>query len=616
MDEPGAARPRRGFTDDAGQPGSYRDTRPRRMITDDSAGARVAPRRTRETVWRAAAPQPPSLADDLFRPDPAADEPTVRRDRPPAHAAPPAATPDPTKRDRRQRFRFTVLFTFLSALVPGLGLLGSRSRSVRAAGATVSLGFVGLVAATVALFASRVHVDEGESFLHAAASAVVGLAAGRGVLHVTTVLLIALGVLWVALIAGTHLATRPRGLGNRRRFLGALLVAVLSAGVAGPVAVGANYSQVLASSLGTTFGNDSKVVSDSKPTIEGPNPFGGMERLNILLIGSDLDSNRKDRYEKQGYGLRTDSVILASIDTTTGQAVLVQIPRNLQHTPFPEGSPMAEEFPDGFRGEGDEADWYFNAIWRRTLDDYADLYAGQTYPGAEALKDGVEGITGLPVHYFLMLNIDGLRNLIDAMGGVTVNVNERLPMGGSSENRDATFGWIEVGPDQHLDGLHALWYARSRWSSDDYSRMERQSCLIKAVTDQANPGTLLTRFEAIAGASSDMVTTDIPQEALESLTDLALKTQQLPMQRLVFAQGRNGYSFSDPDFEAMRARVDEMINPPSPAPTPSATTSAASTPSASPSDPDEGDDGGEDQPGTPKEGAQDVGDACAFNPKE
>ena len=59
--------------------------------------------------------------------------------------------------------------------------------------------------------------------------------------------------------------------------------------------------------------------------------------------------------------------MVASIDTTTGDTTLIQIPRNLEHTPFPEGSKLAHLFPRGFRGAGDEAEWYVNALWEKTV---------------------------------------------------------------------------------------------------------------------------------------------------------------------------------------------------------------------------------------------------------
>lgn len=576
-------RPRRAASSDGATSDIYRSTSPRRLYIDDDA---PPPPPRVETLWRADTPRPNTPATE-------------------AVALPAAAAPGSASRTRRRpRFTASVFYTFLSTLVPGLGLVGSRQRAVRATGITVAVGFLALIGGFGFFFWNRVNPAPGQGWLEAAASTTVGLISQRATLHVITVLMIAIGLLWVALIATTHVATRPRRLGVGKRLIGSFLVAALSLGIAAPVAVGARYSQVLASTLGKTFAPQGEVVSDSQPEIEGPNPFESIPRLNILLLGADMDERRIEEGDRLGYGLRTDTIMLASIDTTTGETGLIQIPRNVQYTPFPSGSEMGLLFPDGYRGEGSSDEWFINTMWEKVEADYPRLFRGQTYPGAEGLKQGVEGITGLEVHYFVMLNIDGLRELVDAMGGVTVNINEDLPIGGNSDNRRAD-SWLEQGPDQHLDGYHALWYARSRWSTSDYSRMARQSCLINAIVDQASPTTLLTRFEAIAGASSQMIQTDIPQEALQPLVDLALKVQDQPMKRLVFAQGKNGYLYSDPDFDAMRDAVDDMLNPP-PAPSPS----VIETPSATPSD-DAEDDG---PPPTLVDGTQDVTDACAYNP--
>ena len=102
------------------------------------------------------------------------------------------------------------------------------------------------------------------------------------------------------------------------------------------------------------------------------------------------------------------------------------------------------------------------------------------------------------MHYFALVNIDGLQQLIDAMGGVKLNVNRKLPIGGDHQTGARPHGWLKPGPDQLLDGYNAMWYARSRFDSDDYARMARQSCLVNAVIKQANPTTLLTSYEGIA----------------------------------------------------------------------------------------------------------------------
>src|SRR5690606_36791035 len=108
------------------------------------------------------------------------------------------------------------------------------------------------------------------------------------------------------------------------------------------------------------------------------------------------------------------------------------------------------------------------------------------------------GALGLRIDYYVLVNLKAFEQLIDAFGGITVNVNYPVPKGGSEEEGRKPGGWIQPGPNQRLDGFDALWFARGRWGLDDYQRMLRQRCVIKAIIDQADPIKVLTRFEAIA----------------------------------------------------------------------------------------------------------------------
>ena len=571
------------------------------MSTDEPARPRRATDGTRSEPHHDG--EPLHASDELQD-----DTPTTIRPR--REMADDAPSSEQGEESEEARFRRSVLYTLLSTAVIGLGLVGTKHRGLKITGIAAAGAFFVVLLSMFGVLASRVHVEEGESWLSAAFTAAVGIAAGRGALHVLTVLLIVFGLVWVALIALTQIHTRPKVLSRSKRMLSAGLVGVLSLGVAIPTAVGAQYSRVLANSLGATFAGQGDVTGGNQPTLaEGPNPFADLDRLNILLLGSDMDSDRLEASEREGFGLRTDTIMVASIDTSTGETAIVQVPRNVKGTPFPRGSEMAKIYPEGFTGPGDASTWYVNTIWETAELEHAGAFRGHTYPGAEALKQGVEGITGLPIHYFVLLNMDGLQQLIDAMGGVTVNINTRLPIGGSTKNPRAN-DWLEIGPNQHLDGYHAMWYARSRWADKkgDYGRMARQSCLVGAIIDQANPGNLLTRFEAIAGASTQMTMTDIPAEALEPLVNLALKVQDQPLNRLVFAQGKNGYVYDNPDFATMRKSVQDMIDPPPPPPTPKETASPTASESPSPLEPSA-------SPSAEAEGSEDVTDACAYNPQ-
>ena len=118
--------------------------------------------------------------------------------------------------------------------------------------------------------------------------------------------------------------------------------------------------------------------------------------------------------------------------------------------------------------------------------------------GADALKLAVSGALGLQVDYYVLVSIPGFIELVDAMGGVTVNINQPIPIGGAEGLREPE-GYLDPGPDQHLNGFEALWFARGRYGLDDYDRMRRQRCLVDAVIDKVDPITLLTRYEKILG---------------------------------------------------------------------------------------------------------------------
>lgn len=516
----------------------------------------------------------------------------------PADTAPPAETAPRTDAEMNRKFLASLGLTVASAVLPGSGLLrGRQSQPTKTFGAVLTLGFLCVVS-----FLLLHVIPHWQSYAGRLISPVF--------LRTLLVVSLVVGLVWVVTIMATNLTTRPRGLRTAQRTTAAVLVGVLSLAVAVPSALAARYSFDTMKAL-RIFNKADDITSSSRPSIDAnaQDPWEDHPRLNVLLLGSDNDESRN--YNANGIGVRTDTIIVASINTATGATTLIQIPRNMPYAPFPEGTALAETFPDGFMSDVSRDESHVNSLWSWSEENH-ELFGDATFPGAEGLKLGVEGITGLDIDYFVMIDIDGLQQLIDAMGGVTVNINQRLDIGGDTEGRQPT-GELLPGPDQHLDGYHALWYARSRRNTNDYNRMARQSCLIGAIVDQANPVTLITRFEAIAAAGSDMVLTDVPAEMLRPLVDLALKVKDQPLNRLAFSNGNNGYHYDNPDFEAMQKAIESAINPPPPgstplplpSPSPEVDPSASASPEASPT-PDSG----------LADGTQDVSDACAYNPVE
>ena len=507
-------------------------------------------------------------------------------------------------------FRRCATLTIASTLLPGLGLAGARQRWAKILGVLLPIGFLG----GLIWLAVRAVMNPEKA---------IGWITNTDFLFRALVVLIAAALGWACLIALTHLITRPKGLTTTKRAIGAGLVIALTFIVSAPLAVGARYTLSQLQLLGSITGDD--VTAGSRPNIDtnAENPWKDTPRLNILLLGADsTDTRIKDA--GGSYTPRTDTIMVASIDTTTGDTTLIQIPRNLEHTPFPEGSKLAQLFPRGFRGAGDEAEWYVNALWEKTVaGDHPDMVEAlgtptPTYPGAEVLKQGIEGITGLHMHYFALVNIDGLEQLINAMGGVRVNVNRKLPIGGDHQTGRRPHGWVQPGENQLLDGYNAMWYARSRFDSDDYDRMARQSCLVNAVIKQADPLTMLTRYEGIAQASSDMIMTDIPRNVLSPVTQLAVKVKDASVSRLAFVNGENGFVSANPDFTLTRTRVHDAITPPTHTSEPT-TNTPTETPNTTKPSPTPTKQTSPEQPQpshAPASTAEQVTNACAYNPQE
>lgn len=486
--------------------------------------------------------------------------------------------------------------TFASAIIPGLGLIRTRAHN---AGVLI-LTMLGAAAVALVLFIRRNPAMVVGSALQADWMLAIGVA------------LAVLGLVWVTIIVGTFLVSRPRTMTQSQRAIGSAVVGVLSLLVSAPMAVASAYSFQTATLSGGIFESEGNAQSRTRPTLDSRDPWANKPRVNVLLLGGDSGEGRET-----DLGVRTDTIMLATIDTDTGATVIIQLPRNLQYPIFPPGSQLAEVFPYGFNDGGNS---FLNAVWHDVPTMYPDLFADTDYPGADALKLAVEGITGLPVDYFALVNIDGLVALVDAMGGVRLNVNFPIAMGGSDDGFDCgKDGWIPEGPDQLLDGHQAMWYARSRCNSPggDFGRMQRQSCLVDAVIDQADPAVMVTRYEGIARAASDMVSTDIPQEHISAMVELALRVQSgHRVGRLAFVHGENGYYSDGPNFDLMHqqvtAAIESMAEPPADAPTQPAQTEL----------PAPADTAGEAPAGeapveqTTEQPAVDIADACAYRHEE
>ncbi|MDX6744457.1 LCP family protein [Actinocorallia sp. A-T 12471] len=369
-------------------------------------------------------------------------------------------------------------------------------------------------------------------------------------LNVLRLGIVVVGAVWAAVIVRSYQLVSPG-----RPVLVALVV-VLCLAVAAPLAYAVELTRVSQDFVDEVFAKSTR-----------KNPFGGVERINLLLIGADAAPNRP--------GVRTDSMTVASIDTRNGTTTLFSLPRNLEDVPMP--TPVSRAaFPDGFQGDGAGTPGLLNEVFQ-WAEDHPEIVPGVAdgKRGPELLKETVGGILGLKVDYYVMVDMAGFAELVDAVGGVRVNVTEELIYGRQNQGR------IPAG-DQILTGEQALWFGRTRTNSDDYNRMSRQKCLLYALSQQADPGTLLTRFHGIAGAAKRAVSTDLPGNSLPPLIRLSKKMRGKDVKSVQFVPPLISTAY--PDWELIRAKVIETLAKPA-KPT-AAVSPAAATPSptATPTD--------------------------------
>jgi LCP family protein required for cell wall assembly len=477
--------------------------------------------------------------------------------------------PWPDTVDPPRRFGRALLAAAAATVAPGSGhlMLGHRRT-----GAVILGVFLAGLAAVVALLLAVPRANLIQTVL-SSRSLIIGAA----------VCMVA-ALAWIGVIIRTYLIGRPAALDPGRRAIGALTVCCLCLLVAAPLGYGANVANSQRNLLETLFrggdGGTPAAEAIAKP------------RLNILLVGSDAGPDRT--------GARTDTMMVASIDTRSGRTTLFGLPRNIGYAQFPVGSPMYEEFPEGFHDRADptSGDYLLNAVyaWGHQHPDLAPR-TPTADPGLNLLHQTVSQMLGLQLDYYAEVNMAGFASIIDALGGITVDVGpERIAIGGITPSGRLVRpdGYIEPGV-QELDGAQALAFARSRTNSSDYARMGRQRCLLQNILTQKSPTDVLANFRGVAAATSNSVSTNIPQAVLPALATLA-GSDTLTLESLSFdpdlpdpGESNGRFNTGHPDFPYMRQVVQDAIHrdvaavpPVLPTPTPSPSASSTATPDEGP----------------------------------
>ncbi len=226
-------------------------------------------------------------------------------------------------------------------------------------------------------------------------------------------------------------------------------------------------------------------VFEPLPGVDAEGTSGSQERINILVLGLDR------RPGEGNIPSRTDTIFIVTIDPKTKSAGILGIPRDgLVDIPLRSGGTFGDRINTVYvQGET------------------------QDYPrgGLGLMKDVIYNNFNIKIDKHVMIDFEGFQEIIDALGGVDVDVPDYV--------YDPYYSWTELPGDydpqefevgrQHMDGRTALAYARIRFSSDDFDRIQRQQRVIFAAIEKGKSLDVLRNAPDLWSKYNNAIETDI-----------------------------------------------------------------------------------------------------------
>lgn len=324
---------------------------------------------------------------------------------------------------------------------------------------------------------------------------------------------------------------------------GLLLVTVLMHGVPAGYALSAleTISSVSLEGGGSVLGDRDAGGMRMPPPSHQPE-LG--ERVTVLLVGIDFAAGRSQQL--------TDTLLVASLEPRSGDVAMVSVPRDLYGVPL---------------GDGRTYDAKLNSLLATASADPV------TYPrgGPATLKSAIGELLDTRIHYFAAIDMDGMRELIDSIGGVDVVVERTID---DRAYRDAQTGqrgfFIDSGM-HHLDGQTAMAYIRSRMAAgeSDFTRAERQQQVLRSIAQELADGNLLLTLPGLLETVRDNVATDIPSERIPVVAAAIEDADLASIERVVLTPDE-GFVTADPfsnagyvlypQLEAIRAMAARVFD--------------------------------------------------------
>ncbi len=249
-------------------------------------------------------------------------------------------------------------------------------------------------------------------------------------------------------------------------------------------------------------------------------PWDGKERLNILAVGVDARDGDST--------YNTDTLIVISIDPETKQVAMFQVPRDMADVPVPANARSLWGATYGGK---------INSWWMQNRN-RTDLWRGKSAQtrGFNALKGILGELYGLDIRYYVKVDFDGYRKVVNTLGGIQINVQIPVYESTYPAAGGLTRIYIPAGP-QHMTGQESLMYARSRHRAQggDFDRGRRQQRVLLSLKEQMNAAAIIDNLPSLVKTLGESVKTDIPVGEMPKLLALAESVDTKSIRSYVFA---------------------------------------------------------------------------------
>lgn len=318
-------------------------------------------------------------------------------------------------------------------------------------------------------------------------------------------------------------------------YFGYLFISTMRALVDGQPAPAAQtrLEEVMQQPESPVYAPQATPAADEPPAVVDEPASWEQGRVNILLLGVDQRA-----CEDTGGAWRTDTMILASLDPETNSAAMLSFPRDLWveiPTVGPNRLNAAHFFGDAYNYPG----------------------------GGPALaKQTIQDNFAVPVHYYVRINFDGFKQVVDAIGGIDIDVEQPI-WDDKYPTDDCGYQTVhfEAG-HYHMDGDQALKYARSRHYSTDFDRGRRQRQVMFAIYDKATSIRIIPRLPELWGTKDKAIQTDLSLLDSLKLARLGLQIERDQIRGAAIDESMTYNMTTDQGWQVLnwdRQKVGELI---------------------------------------------------------